>query len=158
MKRFLFVLLLINSSVWADTIGQFMTVANSISRIEMKADSESQAWARSARNILLLTSESIWESLNAANQANQNNLFCVPKQETMSAENMTDLIKTTYLNLSMSEQEKNKLTVAQIGLIALQKKYPCGNRNTSQPTITIHHRGESPVNKMIHMSKMGALM
>ena len=159
MKQLLFfAFTLISQSLWADTIGQYMAVASNINRIEMKADSESQAWVRSARNVLLLTSESVWESLNAANEGQTNKLFCCPAQESMNAEAMTDLIKNTYNNLTMNEQEKNKLTVAQVGLIALQKKYPCQIQNTSQPNVTIRHRGESPVNKMIHMGKMGALM
>jgi hypothetical protein len=153
---YLIACLVFHTQVLADTIGQYMIIADNISRMEMKADSESQAWVRSARNVLLLTSESIWESLSLANQSNT--LFCMPQDEAMSAESMTDLIKGCYHHLQMGETEKNRLTVAQVGLMALQEKYPCKAAANSQPQITIQHRGSSPVQKMVQIGKIGALM
>jgi hypothetical protein len=152
----LFLSLILPLKLWADTIGQYMIIADNISRMEMKADSESQAWVRSARNVLLLTSESIWESLSIANQSNP--LFCIPQDEAISAETMTDLIKACYHHLQLGDAEKNRLTVAQVGLMALQEKYPCKATPNAQPQITIQHRGSSPVQKMVQIGKMGALM
>ena len=157
MKFCYFILgLFLNVNLWADTIGQFMIVSENINRMEMKADSESQAWVRSARNVLLLTSESIWESLNIANQSAH--LFCMPQDATMNAEAMTDLIKTKYQQIPGSDIDKNKLTVAQVGLMALQEKYPCKTMQSTSPQVTITHHGSSPVQKMVHIGKMGALM
>jgi PIN domain nuclease of toxin-antitoxin system len=142
---------------FADTIGQYMTVANNISRMEMKADAEAQAWVRSARNVLLLSAESIWESLNIANENAHHQLFCIPKTYSMTAESMTDLIKDSYQHLNISETEKNQFTVAKIALLGLQQKYPCGP-SVAQPSVTLQHHGQSPVQKMVHMGKMAGLM
>jgi len=149
-------LMLVSPLIWADTIGQYMTVANNISRMEMKADYEAQAWVRSARNVLLLSAESIWESLSTANDNANHQLFCMPDPSTMSAEAMTDLIKSTYQNLSLPETEKNQLTVAKVGLMGLQQKYPCGPKNETQ--LSLAHHGPSPVKKMMHMGKMAGLL
>jgi hypothetical protein len=145
-----------SSLVYADTIGQYMTVANNITRMEMKADAEAQAWVRSARNVLLLTSESIWESLSIANDNANHHLFCVSDTNRMSAETMTDLIKDSYQQLNMPEAEKNQFTVAKIALLGLQKKYPCGPQASSQ--ISVQHHGESPIKKMAHIGKMAGLL
>ena len=56
-------------NVHADTMGNYMSIAGNIPLMEIKADPQAQAWARSARNILILTSESIIESLNLANES-----------------------------------------------------------------------------------------
>lgn len=149
-------LMLICPLVWADTIGQYMTVANNISRMEMKADYEAQAWVRSARNVLLLSAESIWESLNTANDNANHQLFCMSDPSVMNAEAMTDLIKTTYQNLNLPDAEKNQLTVAKVGLLGLQQKYPCGPQHSSP--LTVAHHGSSPIKKMMHMGKMAGLL
>ncbi len=158
MKAIQFLLFFLMTKLsFADTIGQYMTVANNISRMEMKADAEAQAWVRSARNVLLLTSESIWESLNIANENAQHQLFCVTKDTSISAESMTDLIKSSYQQLNMPETEKNQLTVAKIALMGLQQKYPCGSANPA-PKVTLQHHGQSPMQKMVHIGKMAGLM
>lgn len=158
MKIFIFLMLvLLQSSGYADKIIKFMNVANNIPRMEMKPDQNSQAWAKSARNILLLTSESIWESLYSVNQVNTqsgNPLFCIPSQEAMSAEKMTDLIEDTYRNLSMSDDEKNQLTVAQVALMGLQQKYGCSNSIApSHPYVKIQRKRSSFAQKMLHVGK-----
>lgn len=158
MKRFIFLILVIlHQPLYADKIIKFMNVANSIPRMEMKPDANSQAWAKSARNILLLTAESIWESLYSANQANTQAgaaLFCVAKQEDMNAEQMTDLIKDTYQHLSMSDDEKNQLSVAQVALIGLQQKYGCNSTgNRSQPFVQVRSKSPSLAQKMLHVAK-----
>lgn len=154
--QFLLFTLIANLS-FADTIGQYMTVANNINRMEMKADAEAQAWVRSARNVLLLTSESIWESLSIANDNANHQLFCVAKDTNISAETMTDLIKSSYQQLNMPESEKSQLTVAKVALLGLQQKYPCGPSSPA-PKVTLQHHGQSPMQKMVHMGKMAGLM
>ena len=148
MKKLL-LLILIYQPLYADKIIKFMNVANSIPRMEMKADANAQAWAKSARNILLLTAESIWESLSAANQAGTP-LFCVANQADISAEKMTDLIKETYLHLNMGDDEKNQLSVAQVALMGLQQQYSC---NRKHPFVQIHNKRPSLAQKMLHVAK-----
>jgi hypothetical protein len=165
MKKFSFLIaLLAPVFCHADTIGHYMEIAENLPRMEIKADEQAQAWARSARNVLLLTGESIWESLRASNEVNAQNgnpLFCAPPNTQMTAESMVEMIESTYASLSMGEAEKNSLTVAQIGLIGLQKKYPCQKtankpRTSSQPTITIQSKGPSPLGKMLHVGSLAA--
>jgi hypothetical protein len=145
-------LILISANSYADTIAHYMEIANNIPRMEMKADEQAQTWARSARNVILLSSESIWESLNIANQTQAKNgtpLFCVPNPSMITAESMADLIQYTYE--SLNGQDKEHLTVAQVALMGLQKKYPCAPSTNNQPSVTIQARGTSPVAKMMHM-------
>ncbi len=49
MRRFIFLFLMVSVSTYADTIDHFINIANNIPQMEMKADPQSQAWARSAR-------------------------------------------------------------------------------------------------------------
>jgi hypothetical protein len=144
-----------SSTTFADSIAHFMGISQNIPRMEMKADSNSQAWARSARNILLLTGESIWESLKIANQnAAQlgNPLFCVPAEQNMTAEKMYDLIQGTYQKLNLSVEDQNQMTVAQVALRGLEDLYPCQARTSRSPQITIHQKGEGVAQKMLHVS------
>ena len=158
MKKIIFLaLVILYQPLYADKIIKFMNVANTIPRMEMKPDANSQAWAKSARNILLLTAESIWESLYSANQANAqagNPLFCVQDQASMNAEKMTDLIEETYQNLNMSDTEKNQLSVAQVALIGLQRQYGCNNTSSrSQAFVQIHAKRTSLAQKVLHVGK-----
>ena len=145
-------LMLMNLNSYADTIAHYMEIANNIPRMEMKADEQAQTWARSARNVILLSCESIWESLNIANQTQAKNgtpLFCVSNPAMINAESVADLIQYTYENLN--GQEKENLTVAQVALMGFQKRYPCAPSTNNQQSVTIQARGTSPVAKMMHM-------
>jgi hypothetical protein len=156
-KFFFSFFLLHSTTIFADSIGHFMGIAQNIPRMEMKADSNSQAWARSARNVLLLTGESIWESLKIANQNSAqlgSPLFCVPAEQNMTAEKMYDLIQGTYQKLNLSVEDQNQMTVAQVALRGLEDLYPCQARATRSPQITIHQRGEGVAQKMLHVSKL----
>lgn len=125
---------LLPALVWADTIDHYMNIANNIPKMEMKADQQSQAWARSARNILILTSESIAESLILANEAAAkagHPLFCPPQQAKIEANSINELIQKTYKENSSQLTDKNQMTVSQVALLGLQKQYPC---KTKAPT------------------------
>lgn len=114
--------------VSADTVDHYMNIVNNLPQMEMKADSDSQAWARSARNILMLTSETIAESLILANKEAEKKgtpLFCLPAGEKLSNSAVNELIKNTYLGLSGTLENKNLMTVSQVALIGMQKQYPC---------------------------------
>lgn len=121
--------LLMSSTLVADTIDHFMSIANTIPEMEMKADSQSQAWARSAKTILVLTSESIAETLILANDAIQRQggkpLFCLPAGTPLNAANLSTMIQQTYRGISSQPSDKDKLTVSQLALMAINKEYPC---------------------------------
>ena len=105
-----------------------MNIAGNIPLMELKADPESQAWARSARNILILTSESIMETLNLANESAKKNgaaMFCLKDNNNLTGTQMNDLIQLTFKELSSKESDKNNMTVSQLALLGLSKQYPC---------------------------------
>ena len=134
MRKIIFILLAaasINAS--ADTIDHFMNIVNNIPQMEMKADPQSQAWARSARNILALTSESIAESLMLANDSATRAgrpLFCLPSSGVLSAQNVNNIIQQTYREISSQQSDKNKMTVSQVALLGISKQYPCKPSNS----------------------------
>lgn len=149
--------LLFSTSTFADTVAGYMSIAENLPRMEIKADGESQAWSRSARNVLLLTSETVWEGLKAANQtATQQGkpLFCIPQDRNLSAEEMFDLINETYKQSSLSEQDKNQMSVAQLAFNGLQKRYSCTDvpKTTQEPNISVTKTQPSVVQQMVgHM-------
>ncbi|MFY7698167.1 MAG: phosphatase [Legionella sp.] len=134
MQRILLGLLIIISSYTkADTIDHYMNIANSIPQMEIKADPQSQAWARSARNILILTSESIAESLVLANQTATTQgkpLFCLPANKELNATIVNDLIQQTYKEMITQQKNKDTMTVSEIALQGLTKTYPCSQQAT----------------------------
>lgn len=118
----------------ADTIDHYMNIANNIPQMEMKADPQAQSWARSARTVLILTSESIAETLTLANEsATQQGspLFCPPPSTQLSAITLNDLIQQTYRELSSQQSDKDKMTVSQVALLGLSKQYPCQRQPTT---------------------------
>ena len=128
-------MLISSTSTWADTIDRFMNIVNNIPQMEMKADPQSQAWARSARNILALTSESVAESLTLANDAATREgkpLFCLPPNIQLSADVMNNLIQQTYHEISSQDSDKNKMTVSQVALMGISKQYPCKSQQIPQ--------------------------
>ena len=127
--------------VHADTMDHYMRIASDIPKMEVKADGQAQAWAKSARNILVLASESIAESLTVANQVAEQHgapLFCLPNSVAMNGEMLHDLIQQTYRDLSSQDRDKSKLTVSQVALLGLAKTYPCAPKNRPQ-TVRIKH-------------------
>ena len=117
-----------SSIIHADTIDHYMNIVNNVPQMEMKADPESQAWARSARNILILTSESIGESLTLANDTATRQgtpLFCLPPGVRLQGVMLNELIQQTYKEISSQQSDKNSMTVSQVALIGVAKLYPC---------------------------------
>lgn len=128
MKHLIYLFSLLPLYVHADTIDHYMNIANNIPQMEMKADQQSQTWARSARNILILTSESIAETLMLANKtaAEQNTpLFCIPATTQLTATALNELIQQTYRDMSSQQGDRDKMTVSQVALVGLRKQYPC---------------------------------
>lgn len=129
MQRIILLLLCIAANyVYSDTIDHYMNIANNIPQMEMKADQQSQAWARSARTVLILTSESIAESLLLANDTAKQRgtpLFCLPPSMQLSGLTLNELIQQTYKEISSQQSDKDKMTVSQVALTGLSKQYPC---------------------------------
>nr|WP_242602247.1 phosphatase [Legionella nagasakiensis] len=110
-----------------------MNIVNNIPKMEMRADPQSQAWARSARNILTLTCESIAETLTLANDSAKSQgapLFCLPAGVQLKAATLDSLIQQTYREISSQQSDKNKMSVSQVALIGVSKQYPCQPKNT----------------------------
>lgn len=112
----------------ADTMEHYMGISNQIPQMEMKADPQAQTWARSARNVLIITNESIAETLLQANELAKNEghpLFCLPAGVTLSANLLNDIILKTYRELSSQQSDKDKMTVSQMAWLGVNKTYPC---------------------------------
>lgn len=128
MRFIICLCLMLSVSAHADTIDHYMNIASNIPQMEMKADQQSQAWARSARTVLILTSESIAETLTLSNDSARQAgapLFCIPPGTPLDAAALNDLIQQTYREISSQQSDKNKMTVSQVALLGLSKKYPC---------------------------------
>lgn len=117
-----------NLELYADTMDHYMGIVNNIPKMEIKADGQAQIWAKSARNVLLLTCESVAESLKIANDmaSRQNTpLFCMPANTALDGTMLHNLVQQTYRDISSQESDKSKMTVSEVALIGLTKSYPC---------------------------------
>ena len=126
--RFILLFLFSLTCVYADTIDRYMHIVDNIPKMEMTAEPDAHIWVRSARNVLNLTSESIFETLMLANKTVTLRgipLFCIPGGTTIDAAGLNQLIQHTYRNISSPESEKNKMTVSEVALLGLTQKYPC---------------------------------
>lgn len=128
MRSLLITFLLVCSSSYADTIDNYMKIASNIPIMEMKADPQAQAWARSARHVLTITCESIAETLVQANESAKQQgkpLFCLSTGTQLNPVTMNELIQQTYKEISSQQSDKDKMTVSQIALLGVGKRYPC---------------------------------
>ena len=133
-------LLCITHPAFTDTIGRYINIANNIPKMEMKADKQAHTWARSARTVLNLTSESIAETLMLANQTAKEQgspLFCMPSGIALNALSLNEIIQQTYHEISSQESDKNNMTVSQVALMGVTRKYPCGETATPIKNIPI---------------------
>jgi hypothetical protein len=132
MKSLIFTsALALASLAQADTIDNYMNISSNIPQMELKADQQAQTWARSARNVLLITSESIAETLVQANELAKNQgspLFCLPQDSPLDAEMLNSIIVQTYKDISSQQSDKDKMTVSQVAWLGVQKKYPCQHK------------------------------
>lgn len=149
MLRYLLILtsLTVTTLAHADTIGRYMNIANNIPKMEMKADKQSHVWARSARTILSLTSESIAETLMLANDTAREHgtpIFCLPASTSLDAAMLNDLIQQTYRDISSQESDKSNMTVSQVALIGVTRKYPCAGSQV-KPSTMIHPAPTTPI-------------
>ncbi len=120
------------SLVHADTIDNYMDIASNIPKMEIKADPQAQAWARSARHVLTITCESIAETITQANEIATNNgtpIFCLPQGTQLNSIVLNELIQQTYKDISSQQSDKAKMTVSQIAWLGISKQYPCKNND-----------------------------
>lgn len=124
-------LFFICSGLYADTINNYMNIANNIPQMEIKADPQAQAWARSARHVLTITCESIAETIIQANDTAKSQgkpIFCLPSGTQLNPMVLNDLIQETYKELSSQQSDKDKMTVSQIAWLGVNKRYPCDEK------------------------------
>lgn len=143
------VLFFVSNISHADTIGRYINIANNIPKMEMKADKQAHTWARSARTILSLTSESIAETLMLTNdnaKAHGAPIFCMPAGIALNALMLNEIIQQTYRDISSQESDKNNMTVSQVALMGVTQKYPCAGSNIKprnainpEPVTSISH-------------------
>lgn len=167
MKPLIFSFLLFFSCYsQADTIDNYMNIASNIPQMEMKADQQSQAWARSARNVLIITDETIAETLIQANElatAQGKPLFCLPPSIRLDAANLNSIIQQTYKDISSQQSDKDKMTVSQIAWLGVVKKYPCQQQSNTvanlipsvqQNALSQQMQQNSVSSQMQHMNSM----
>ena len=121
-------LLLLSFVAQADTMDHYMNISNQIPQMEMKADPQAQAWARSARSVLIITNESIAETLSQANELAKTQgkaLFCLPPGVSLDAATLNGIIMQTYRDISSQQSDKDKMTVSQIAWLGVNKRFPC---------------------------------
>ena len=117
-----------------------MHIVNNIPQMEMKADPQAQAWARSARHVLTITCESIAETMIHANEIARNQgtpFFCLPQNTRLDASTLCELIQQTYKEISSQQSDKDSMTVSQIAWLGASKHYPC-QRSTAAKNEMAH--------------------
>jgi hypothetical protein len=133
MKIFKYVKLipwLLITPIYADTIDHYINIATSIPKMEMKADSQSQSWARSARNVLNITNETIAETLTQVNQESIRNgkpLFCLSPGKVLNSDVIASILLNTYNSIASQPAEKDKMTISQVAWLGVNKEFPCKN-------------------------------
>ena len=136
MRLFLISSILLCHSVYADTIKNYMNIANNIPQMEVKADPQAQAWARSARHVLTITCESIEETITQANELAKRQgtpIFCLPAGVQLNSITLNELIQQTYKEISSQQSDKDSMTVSQVAWLGVSKHYPCDTINTAKP-------------------------
>lgn len=152
MRYIIYVFLMLSANAYTDTIDHYINIANNIPQMEMKADQQSQAWARSARTVLILTSESIAETLMLSNETASRAgapLFCIPPGVQLDATTLNDLIQQTYREISSQQSDKNKMTVSQVALLGLGKKYPCQQKTVANQQVAVSGAWGPPASSAI---------
>lgn len=130
--------LFLSVPLWADSIQSYMKISNNIPQMEIKADAQSQAYARSARQVLTITSESIAETMIEANfiakEHTGKSLFCLPAGTTLNAKLLDAIIKQSFSD-QQSQQQPSSLdreSVSKIAWSGVLKKFPCDKATNNQ--------------------------
>ena len=113
---------------FADTIDNYVSIANHITSMEMKADRDAQTWARSARNVLAITNESIAETLIEANRIATNDghpIFCLAKDATLDASIIKSLLEKALKTNPELQNDKTRPTISVVATNAVRDAFPC---------------------------------
>jgi hypothetical protein len=140
MRSVLISLILFCNCLQADTIKSYMNIADNIPQMEIKADPQAQAWARSARHVLTITCESIAETMIQANEITKNQgnpIFCLPPNVQLNANTLCDLVRKTYKEITSQQSDKDSMTVSQVAWLGASKLYPC-SQNTAAKNEMAH--------------------
>lgn len=132
MRTFLISFIFLCNSVNADIIKSYMNIANNIPQMEVKADPQAQAWARSARTVLTVACESIEETMIQANEIAKRQgtpIFCLPPGVQLNSLKLNELIQQTYKEISSQQSDKDSMTVSQVAWLGVTKQYPCKPSN-----------------------------
>lgn len=146
MKKYIICLLILwHTTLFADTLGKYASIARNIPSMELKADAQSQAWARSARSVLGVTDEAIAQSVVAMNLLALKNgtaLICYPPETKID----TPMIHTILAKhiASMPADDANR-SISEVVVTILTNQYPChqmAKNRINLPPFTIqriHH-------------------
>ena len=134
LKKFLvFILLGACNIAQADTIGKYAGIAKGIPQASLKADPQSQAWARSARSILEVTEETIAQTIQSVQSfaAKRNiQVFCLPAGMKIDNSLIHQILERSITNLSAAEANKN---ISEVVTEQLETQYPCkSNQHVQQ--------------------------
>lgn len=144
-KMILLLFILCPTITLADTLAKYAAIAKNIPTMEMKADQQSQAWARSARSVLAVTDEAIAQSIVAMNKIAEKNggpLICVPPETTLDRDIVHNILAK---RIQAMQPDDANLTISQVVIGELSDQYPCNRmarRGITIPPITIqkiHH-------------------
>lgn len=135
----------------ADTMDHYMNIFNQIPQMEMKADPQSQAWARSAKSVLTVTNEAIAETLLQANElatTQGKSLFCLPEGVSLNATTLHDIILRAWHDNSSQQSDKDRMSVSQMAWLGVVKAFPC--QQTAQQMVSPFTRQGQGTQAMQH--------
>ncbi len=126
---FLLGILGIISPAYADTIINYMTIANNIPVMAMKPDDQSQAWVRSAQRILTSTDETLSQtvvSMNTVAAKQGHPVFCFPQGILFDANTVHDIIQKTYTELMKTQGAAlSGMTISDVLMLGMVSRYSC---------------------------------
>lgn len=130
--RLLLALCLLPCCLLADTLGKYAGIAKSIPQARLKADPQSQAWARSARSILDVTEETIAQtiqSMQALALQQQQAIFCLPQGQSLDTAKVHQVLEQLIANINETEA---KQTISEAVIAKLAADYSCSKTKFKQ--------------------------
>lgn len=125
-------------SAYADTIINYMTIANNIPVMAIKPDDQSQAWVRSAQRILSSTDETLSQTVVAMNTiaAKQGHpVFCFPQGILFDSSTVHDIILKTYAELVKTQGAAvSGMNISDILMLGMVSRYSCSATPASAPS------------------------
>ncbi len=120
---------------YADTIINYMTIANNIPLMAIKPDDQSQAWVRSAQRMLSLADETLCQTVVAMNTiaAKQGHpVFCFPQGILFDSSTVHDIILKTYAELIKTQGAAvSGMNISDILMLGMVSRYSCSTTPTS---------------------------